>query len=529
MTMTSRLSDYPHAVAARVARIYRHRWARRARLGAAVALVSIGGVIIGTMLLAHTNINVGPFRAEMSISPSFLGGTEVDIPPLGSLHLDSHDGPIHLKVDLGSLDQSRTEALIDDPTAISSAGENAVDDVRTGVLRLGVRTLGIAVLSALFLAALIFRNVRRVAAAGVTALVVTAGSLGLAAGTLRPESIAEPRYEGLLVNAPAVVGDARRIADNYGRYADQLQQIVSNVSRLYTTVSTLPVYQPAGNTTRILHVSDLHLNPSSWGLIRTVVQTFDIDAVVDTGDMVDWGSAAETSYASSIPSVGVPYIYVRGNHDSTAIQAAVTRQRGAVVLDNQITTIDGLTIAGIGDPEFTPDKTTTEQPADTADAADSPLFNAGEQLATTVRAHGTRVDLAMVHDPAMALPLSGMVPLVLAGHLHHREVSTLAAPTPDPSASAAPAPSGAAGAQTPMSTSLMIEGSTGGAGLRGLEKDKPTPLTLSVLYFDENHDLKAYDDIELGGTGQSNVEMQRNVVGAKDDPPTITPSPQVSR
>ena len=29
--------------------------------------------------------------------------------------------------------------------------------------------------------------------------------------------------------------------------AIQVQQIVSNVSRLYTTVSTLPVYQPAGN------------------------------------------------------------------------------------------------------------------------------------------------------------------------------------------------------------------------------------------------------------------------------------------
>jgi hypothetical protein len=71
----------------------------------------------------------------------------------------------------------------------------------------------------------------------------------------------------------------------------------------------------------------------------------------------------------------------------------------------------------------------------------------------------------------------------------------------------------------------MVEGSTGGAGLRGLEHDKPTPLTLSVLYFDENHDLKAYDDIQLGGTGESNVEMQRNVIGAKSD---TSPSPSVS-
>jgi predicted MPP superfamily phosphohydrolase len=504
----------------------RNRWARRVRVAAAVGLVSIGGVIIGTMLFAHTNLDVGPFRAEMSISPSFAGGTEIDIPPLGSLHLRSHDGPIHLKVNLGSLDQSRTEALIDRPGAISAAGENAVDDVRTGVLRLGVRTLGIGILSALVLAALIFRNVRRIAAAGVTALAVTGGSLGLAAGTLRPESIAEPRYEGLLVNAPSVVGDARRIADNYGRYADQLQQIVSNVSRVYTTVSALPSYEPAGNTTRILHVSDLHLNPSSWGLIRTVVKTFDIDAVVDTGDDVDWGSAAETSYVSSISTLGVPYIYVRGNHDSSAIQSAVAKQKNAVVLDNTVTTVDGLTIAGIGDPEFTPDKSTTE-PAE--DPATSPLSQSGRQLADTVRANDKRVDFAMVHDPAMAPPLSGVVPLVLAGHLHQRQVSILPAPAPSPSPSGSdsdppsstPTPS-TSPAQPTTPTRLMVEGSTGGAGLRGLEKDKPTPLELSVLYFDENHNLKAYDDIQLGGTGQSNVEMQRNVIGADDD---VLPSP----
>jgi hypothetical protein len=71
----------------------------------------------------------------------------------------------------------------------------------------------------------------------------------------------------------------------------------------------------------------------------------------------------------------------------------------------------------------------------------------------------------------------------------------------------------------------MVEGSTGGAGLRGLEKEDPTPLSLSVLYFDEKHQLKAYDDIQLGGTGQSNVEMQRNVIGAK---PSESTSPSTS-
>jgi predicted phosphodiesterase len=496
-------------------RIWQRPWARRLRVWAAVVAVSLTGVVVGTMLFAQSEIAVGPFRAEMSISPSFRGGTEVDIPPLGSLHLESHDGPIHLKVNLGSLDQERTAALIDDPTAISAAGQSAVDDVTKGVLQLGLRALGAAIVCALILSALIFRNIRRVAAAGVLALTVTGGSLGLAAGTIRPDSISEPRYEGLLVNAPAVVGDARRIADNYGRYADQLQQLVSNVSRIYTTVSALPVFEPANNTTRILHVSDLHLNPTSWGVIRTVVKQWDIDAVVDTGDIVDWGSSAETSYVNNIGQLGVPYIYVRGNHDSTAIQEAVARQPNATVLDNATTTINGLTFAGIGDPEFTPDK------SETADETGySPLLASGERLATTVRASKTKVGVALVHDPAMAPPLSGVVPLVLSGHKHKREVSTLAAPSPDPSASVAPSPSAA----PPSETLLMVEGSSGGAGLRGLEAEDPTPLTMSVLYFDEQQALKAYDDIQLGGTGEQNVTMQRKLVGIDQPEPTTNPS-----
>ena len=92
-----------------------------------------------------------------------------------------------------------------------------------------------------------------------------------------------------------------------------------------------------------------------------------------------------------------------------------------------------------------------------------------------------------------------------------------AAASPAPSPTAAPSP---ALAQTPVQTRLMVEGSTGGAGLRGLENEEPTPLSLSVLYFDEKQTLKAYDDIQLGGTGQSNVTMQRKVLGTGPEPST---------
>jgi predicted MPP superfamily phosphohydrolase len=483
---------------------------RRIALGLGILAVTLAGVVVGVLLGGRVQTQIGPFQAEMSITPSLHGGTRIGIPPLGALELNSHDGPTHLTVQLGSLDQRRVEALIDDPASLSRASQSAVQDVTAGVTRVGLRTVGAAVLCTLALAALVFRDVRRVAWAGGLALVIVGGSLGTAALTVRPQAIEEPRYEGLLVNAPAVVGDARRIANDYNRYSEQLQQLVGNVSKLYTTVSTLPIYEPAPGTTRVLHISDLHLNPAAWTLIRTVVDQFNIDVVIDTGDITDWGSEPEASFVGSIALLHKPYVFIRGNHDSANTANAVDRQPNTIVLNNQITTVAGLTIAGISDPRFTPDKSTSPAGSGLTQAVADQVIGAGEQLAATVRASAQPVNIALVHDPASAGPLSGTCPLVLAGHVHQREVLRL----PE-------VPGG-------MPTQLLVQGSTGGAGLRGLEGEKPTPLSMSVLYFDPQKRLQAYDDILVGGTGQSQVNLERHVVkdpAVGDQSAPVTPTP----
>src|SRR5262245_52805175 len=338
----------------RTARATRHtdliRVRRRAGAAAALLAVSVTGVVLGVALLGRTNADIGPFQAEMSITPSLYGDTEVDIPPLGSLHVDSHEGPAHLKIQLGALDHRRTEALVADPNGIVRASDTAVVDVEEGVSRLVLRTLGASVLGALVLGALVVRKMRRVAWSGGLGLLVTAVSLGTAVTTFQPSSIEEPRYEGLLVNAPAVVGDARRIANRYDEYAAQLQKLVTNVGQIYSTVSTLPVFPAEEGTTRVLHVSDLHLNPTAWPVIKTVVGQFSSARVIDQGDINDWGCEREASYVSAIGGLGVPYVYIQGNHDSGVTAATVGRQRNAVVLNNATAKVAGLTIAGIADP-----------------------------------------------------------------------------------------------------------------------------------------------------------------------------------
>jgi predicted phosphodiesterase len=500
--------------ALRALRVVRgHHLGRRAGLVLALVTITLAGASLGLLLGGRAHHDVGPFSAQFSVTPSLHGGTDVEIPPLGSLRLRSHDGPVHLTVRLDNLDQKRTLALASDPNGLTKASQTAVSDVERGITKLVLQGAGAAILGALALAALVFRNMRRVAICGGLAMITVVGTGVITAATFRPTAVEEPRYQGLLTNAPAVVGDARRIAGRFSAYRAELQRLVNNVTKLYGTFSTLPVYEPDPSTIRVLHISDLHLNPSAWSVVKTVAQEFNINLVIDTGDINDWGTQMESSFVDSIGTLKVPYVFIRGNHDSTLTASAVARQPNAKVLENQVVTVDGLTIAGIGDPRFTPDKSTQ-----TSGVVEQELLTAtGQQLAGTIDSYPKPVDVALVHDPVAAPPLAGTVPLVLAGHVHRREKRTLAPVTGDATG---------VDARKATGTLLMVEGSTGGAGLRGLEGERPTPLEMSVLYFDQHHALQAYDDITLGGTGQTEVTLERHIIGVNE--PAASPGPSGS-
>ncbi|UWZ59409.1 metallophosphoesterase family protein [Dactylosporangium aurantiacum] len=493
------------------------RWRRTRQVlhGVLLGVVAIIGMLIGVQLGGHTTQDIGPFQAQLSLTPSLHGDTSVEIPPLGSLELDSHDGPAHLQIRLESLDEARTRAVVADSGNLEQVSHDAVDQLNLGVRRLALQTAGSGLLGAMILVGLTFRARRDTAIAGLVVVAVLASVGGATALSFKPAAIQEPTYRGLLVNAPAIIGDARRISDRYEEYRAQLQKIVLNVSKLYGTISALPVYEPNTSATKVLHISDMHLNPAAWGVVRTVADQFSVDVVVDTGDINDWGSEPESSYVGEISKLRVPYLYVRGNHDSAVTAAAVAKQPNATVLDNSIVTVEGLTFAGIGDPRFTPDKSTDATDAEQHAA----VVASGERLAEKILASPMPVDVALVHDPVAAQPLAGICPLVLAGHRHARSISRL-----DPDTPVVLPSDGASPPAQQERTLLMVEGSTGGAGLRGLESAKPLPLALSILYFDEDRHLSAYDDIQVGGTGLTEVSLQRHIVAADK----AAPAPSVS-
>jgi len=457
------------------------RWA--ARLGFALT-----GAVLGILLAGRITADVGPFVTTVSLTFG-SGEAVVGIPPLGELTVDAYDGPVRIAITLQRVDPVRVEAIVLDPSALEGIGDEVAADLQAAAFTLLLRSGVAAVVGAALLSMLVYRRIREPFIAAGLSLVLIAGTAGLARATFRSDALARPTYTGLLENAPALIGSATDLATRFEDYRRSLAKLVTNISGLYAAVQTLPTFSTGADTVRLLHVSDLHLNPTAFDLIGSVAEQFEVDAILDTGDITDFGSEPEQQYVAGIGELGVPYVFVRGNHDSTATQAAVAAQPNAVVLDEGATEVLDIDIAGIGDPRFTPDKSTRDD-----DAADDVVTDAGEQLREFIQGLEQPPDIALVHDPLSAEPLDGAVQLVLAGHKHERSSEVLE-----------------------DGTLVLVQGSTGGAGLRGLEGEEPTSLTCTVLYLDRfSGELQAYDDITLGGLGETEVTIVRTVV----DPPS---------
>ncbi|MFF4350661.1 metallophosphoesterase [Streptomyces sp. NPDC001530] len=477
-----------------------HPYARALNLLCVVLL----GAWLGLLIVGNVRVPVGPMNTTMTLRPSLTGGTKINVAPLGALELRSHEAPLRLDVDVDQLDPERSQALVDHPERLSGLQDEVARDVEHGTLDLAVRSCIAVVSGATALGLAVYRRPRRALAAGGLALTLLTASGATAFATWNPESVLEPKFSGLLSSAPSLVGNARSIVSEFDVYQKELARLVTNVTKLYDVTSTLPAYEPDPTTIRVLHVSDIHLNPASWKIIASLVQQYAIDVIVDSGDTMDHGTAAENGFLDPIADLGAPYVWVRGNHDSALTQRYLEHMKNVHVLDNgRAVTVAGLRFAGIGDPQFTPDRAIKPggNPAEEL---------AGARLASALRdqrAAGTPVDVAIAHEPSAARETDGEVPMVLAGHLHHEEMEVMK-----------------------YGTRLRIEGSTGGSGLRAVEGKYPDPIEASILYMDrDTRHLQAWDEIKLGGLGLTTAEVSRHLPKENQPgaslPPTPSPTP----
>jgi hypothetical protein len=166
------------------------------------------------------------------------------------------------------------------------------------------------------------------------------------------------------------------------------------------------------------------------------------------------------------------------------------------VLDDRTKRIKGLTVYGLGDPIFTPNKLTLQTDEQLAGIVRS----AGVRLLAGIRRSTEPPDIVAVHDDRMAEAAAGFVPLVISGHFHKQSARVM------------------------DGTLFLRDGSTGGAGANVFTEQGGIPLEAEVLYFERSalHRLVAYDLIQQSPESGS-LTVKRHLVGQQFG--TLVPSP----
>lgn len=455
----------------RISRWIESAQGERARtIGFALLAILVGLAVFSPA--ASSGRSVGPARIGVRLSPSVDGVLTVVLPPFGSVSADTHAGPISVRLTLEEVDVAGVMALASEGVPSTADIEAWGGSLGRAVALAGLQGLAGAVAASVLVAWALARSRRVATASGLVVFALLGPGLLIAALSFDAVAFQEPSYDGALSYAPQAIALVEgRIAD-----VETLQRQIGSLARdLAAYYGVDQSYGGGGSlpdTYRVLHVSDLHLDPVGMQLALDLASAYDVELVIDTGDISHFGTEQEAALAVAQMS-GRPYIFVPGNHDSPSTVAAIANS-GVTVLDGETTvTAGGLAVLGIGDPSgaspaVEPD---SERAAERGDVV------AGARM-------GQGFDIVAVHDPASGRAFAGAATIVLSGHTHSPSLHTT------------------------DGTVFLGSGTTGGIHFTELRPDPHIPHGAAILYFSrqEPHDLVAIDQIEVyGKTRQSTI------------------------
>lgn len=457
------------------------------RLGAFAALLAVGaaGALVGVASVrfaGQVEGDVGPGRVALAARADTSPRTELQLPPLGSVTAATHRSPLTMSVRVEQIDLVELEDVVGAPSIEAQLREDVAGDLEPLVRELFLRSFAVAALGGALLGAVVPGRRWRTIGIGAAGGLLGAGLVLWSAWTsFDADAFEEPRFHGPISEAPRILATVREYIEGADAVSSRLEVLSAQISDLYASAVTESLASGPGDT-RILHVSDVHLNPLGIEIVEQLVDQFDVAAVLDTGDVTSFGHRFEGEFGRLLGQVGVPYYVVPGNHDAPANRAALDAYDGVTVVDGEVVEIAGVRVLGVAHPVFTADNLT---PAEEVQAA---VEAQAGRVARLVRRH--RPDLLAVHDPAQAAASLGQVPAIVAGHVHETT-------------------------WTEEGGSLLLTvGSTGATGLGAFTVDADLAYEAAVLYFEDGR-LVAVDNIALRGT-DGDFRIDRRLVRSAD-------------
>ncbi len=437
----------------------------------------LGGAAFVAMLPLVPSVqrDLGPAtvsaRAEIG-----SGETTFVTPPLGSLAADTHDSLLDVEVNLEEIDIPEIEEALSADPSLTNLVDSVEGDLRALSLRLFLQLIIAGAAAGAFAAAVLpWRRSSDVVSAAVGGTLVAFVAMFLTTATFEQKAFEQPRFTGALRRAPQVIEAANRgigsFEDLSSSYEDLSQRFVQLLA-----LSVDPQLDIRPDAIILLHVSDIHSNPLGVEFTRRLARAFDVDAVVDTGDLTSYGHPFETNLIGRVEGIDAPYLFVPGNHDSPANRAAADRLTNVELLNAEIGEVGDVSILGWADPTFTAsNQITTEQ------GNELRLLDADDVLAAIDE---LGPDILAVHDIRLASESFGSVGIILAGHTHERRV------------------------EERDGTIALTVGSSGATGIGSLLVESALPYEAQVLYLTPGTLIVDY--VSLSGIG-NRFDVQRRV------------------
>lgn len=459
----------------------------RRRRALQVAAVIAAGAVAALLALpwaSRTTGWVGPGRIAVHAGMATQGRTTVEVPPLGRLSAATPGAPVRVDALIQEIDLEKTQALAAGPDPARTLDAEGRRDLTKLLRRMALRSAIVGAVVGAVAAILLPRRRWWFAPLGALGAVVAVGAVGLLTWQRYDvEAFEHPRFEGALERAPAIIEAARKHVDGIGAVQDRVRTLGDQLADLYTASSAVDVASGTAGETRILHVSDLHSNPLGLEFVERIATSFEVDAVLDTGDLTSFGYPVESRITELVAQVPVPYLFVPGNHDSVENRATIDAFPNVELLTgDRLVEVGRVRILGVPDPTYTATNETSTQEANAMKAA----------TATGVRrrVRDLAPDLLAVHDMRQAARVAGEVRLVVGGHSHERKEVV------------------------EDGTRFLSVGSTGAGGLGIFTVDGDGAYEAQILHF-RGRRLVAVDYLTLQGIS-GDLVIERDAVGPED-------------
>lgn len=420
---------------------------------------------------------VGPGIVRARVGPSLHPNTSLVVPPLGAISVDSHRSPVVAEFKIDQLDLDAVQRILTSDSGVVPTEQSARSDVVHLLLWHSLRVLGAALMTGAVVGAAVrgHHHIKLALLGAGTAVVGATVALALTWLTFNVDSFKQPTYTGQLQRAPQVIAAVQRQMQNLSGVRERISVLSTQLEQLYAQASAPTDVSTALETT-ILHVSDIHLNPVGVEITRDLATQFKVDGIIDSGDLTTFGNSIESRIADLIGDMPAPYYFVPGNHDSFETRQLLAARHNIKVLDGTTAEIAGVKVLGIADPTFT---ATNE--VSTAQAEKIKRSHTGEVASKTA---AEQPDILAVHDPIQAADVKGETPLVIAGHVHQRSMTSK------------------------NGTRILTVGSTGATGLGSFTEDSGRRYEAEILHLQQGR-LTGIDYIEMDGVkGSFRVDHQ---------------------